>query len=193
MLEKEIGGLTLQVGLDESNHAPSKDSPYVRQGEIVVATFSYRPEDGIVKKHKNARDYQLLEGWLDDEERDFRFTMLNGEQFHHNCSSKNLIYCAPALINAFLNDNPCPLPKILKSYFDGALHLPKRAVRELLVEETGIAKIVVDNFIKKKKEGNKQKRPNCPPLVYMADVQADVLLHTLYRELANHPKFVPIR
>ncbi len=163
-MEKEIG--VLYVGGDDSNHAGTS------KGEIIVSTFSFLREDSIVNRFKNTRDYQSTVKWLNNENRDYRYSALTSEKYRH--SSQNLVEVIPKMVTKYLLEEKLH-PGKLNIYLDGRLERgAKQAIRDFLFEYTCIEKIVVDNFIKKNlnKKGRIEKHPLCPAVVYHADVLA---------------------
>ncbi len=174
---------TLIVGLDDSNHAGTA------KGEIVVATFSYLPEDSIVRRWRNRRDRSQVGGWLKDPRRDFLFMILSAEKYRH--SPLNLPTVAPEMIGRFVSLYGAP--KTLKVYFDGHLTSnAKKEVRARLSGISGIERITLDNFIKKHNHASGfSKRPFCPAVVYCADTIANYLYsQTTSQELLEHPKLI---
>lgn len=188
----EIGepksALELYVGTDDSNHAGT-----AIEGEIALATFSLRHEDSIVLNFKNARDYESALTWMEEYNppmRDFRFTVLLEDKWRH--SSTNLIDVSPLLVRAYLKDNPSLKVDTLKLYVDG--YMSSRDKRYLRHEFRDIPHFVVDNFIKKRKngDGRTSKRPRCPTVLYMADPWARMMLDVKLSDILAHPKFVPL-
>jgi hypothetical protein len=157
---EDLGRKVLYVGIDDSNHAGKN------KGEVVLATFSFLHEDSLVKKFPNKRDSRMVEEWIKNPARDYRFAILEDEKFRH-CST-NLPYAAPGLVRSFLKDYGGEIEKI-KLYLDGLMH---REHKEALRKEFCDFPFVVDNFIKN------QGIHNCPSLVYMADI----LSHQIYLE-----------
>ena len=104
---------TLYVGADDSNHAGD-----AKKGEIIVTTFSFLKEDGIVKNFPNYRDRTRNNEWINSYYRDFRFAILTAEKYRH--SSNNLLTVTPSLISSFIEENNWYL-NILKIYLDGRL------------------------------------------------------------------------
>ena len=182
-------------GLDESNHAGEN-----RKGEIVVCTYSYDIEDSKKRKFPNTRNFSKLQKWLSEEGHGHRFTLLTGENYRCQSSAINLTETAPRLIEEILTDpkNPYPIPDTLKIYFDGGGF--KREQREYLrdyFKELGFKQVIVDNFIKKKGSKNRKvgkgrfrKGPECPGVLYMADVLANHLHNTTTGEVLANPNFV---
>jgi len=151
----------LYVGLDDSNHAGDSS------GEIIIATFSYQHEDSVVKPFKNSRRPSYAERWVKREGRDTRFTILTHEKVRH--SSYNLPIVAPFLIFDFLSTAE-EIPDHLKIYLDGRL---EKKHKDLLREDfrEDFPNVVIDNFIKKKKEmkGEYQNAQSAPEL-YMLQI-----------------------
>lgn len=175
----------LIVGADDSNHAGTS------KGEIIVATFSQIHDDSIVRTHKNVRNHGECNTWLKNPERDYRFTILTSEKYRH--SAHNLVEIVPLLIEKFLEENDF-VPKFLNIYLDGQLQKTgKDFIRRKFSKQRGIERVVVDNFIKKKKVrgGHISKRPRCPLVVYYADVRANYLYsQKTFEELSRHTKLV---
>jgi hypothetical protein len=168
----------LIIGIDDSNHAGDT------KGEIIVVTFSYNHDDSIVRNFPNTRDPEEVNYWLNDSinRRDYRFTILPDEQFRrrHN----NLPLVTPHIIGEFYKEEQMKLGEkldleVLKVYFDGPLKKEdKNAVKNFI--NLGAERIVVDAFVKKgkSKSGRVKKHPNCPRVVYMADIIANHLYRT---------------
>lgn len=104
-------GEVLYVGGDDSNHAGKV------KGEIDVATFSFCHEDSIVKDFPNRRDRLESIAWLNDPERDYRFTIRAGDIYN---SSLNLPGVLPTLIESYIGDLDRDVSS-LKVYLDGRL------------------------------------------------------------------------
>jgi len=178
-----MGGV-LYVGGDDSNHAGDA------KGEFIVATFSLDHDDSVVRDFPNRRDMSVVDKWLENYGRDYLFTICTGEVYN---SSQNLPNIIPTLINSYLSQTDLDI-NIIKVYLDGRLEGPaKRKMRNRLSELAGIEKIVVNNFIKKRKVGEKIiKGYHCPRLIWLADN----LANNLYRysgpvsDLLNHEKMV---
>ncbi len=175
----------LSVGADDSNHAAL--SP---KYELNVTPFSTVYEDSLVKPFPNTRDYESTRKWIADPRRDFRFGILTKEKYSH--TSNNLVVVIPKIILLYLDEKDLS-PETLKIYFDGRIDQGSRAnIRDFFVGKRGIERVVVDNFIKKRRgpRGEIIKRPNCPAVVYHADVLASSLLGLRAQELFSHPKLV---
>lgn len=175
-MQKEV----LIVGGDDSNHSGSA------KGELNVATFSFLYRDSLVKQFSNNRNREGLMYWLKDAERDYRFAMLASERYRH--SSSNLIVTVPKLIKLFFEDNDLKVRE-LKIYLDGIIgKYDKENLKKLFMHYRGIEEVVIGNFIKKRKgkHGEIIKRPNCPSVVYYADVLANYLFSTkTFEELTS--------
>ena len=173
-------GIELYVGVDDSNHAGTV------RGEIVLATFSRVHEDSIVRNFNEVRNQELALKWMESPERDYRFSILFGENWRR--SSTNLVYAAPILIDAYLQENQLPDLETIKVYLDGPLSSGGR--ERLRKELEYIPKQVIDNFTKiKHYKLGKQK---CPTVVYMADFWAH---HTFRQGIENgltSKKYVPM-
>ncbi|MEM4181831.1 MAG: hypothetical protein QXX68_01610 [Candidatus Pacearchaeota archaeon] len=173
----------LWCGADDSNHAGTT------KGEFIVVTFSTLKEDSIVKPFPNHRQRDETNLWLENQRRDFRFTLLTREDYRHR--GDNVPKIAPFIVAYYLREKK-EAYKQVNLYLDGWLNgETKRFIREIISAE-GIERVVVDNFTKKGK--NKfQKRHFCPELVY----RADNLAHMLFRydgpieELLNDSRLVP--
>jgi hypothetical protein len=180
----------LYFGFDETNHAgPNK------KGEIVVCTYSSDHEDSLVKNWPNRRDSNLASKWLEQKGHNYRFTILTGEKYKYQSSATNLTEAASNLILPILTEPNSDIPNTnkLKLYFDGGGF--KREQKESLRDHFGRLglEVVIDNFIKKNKNvrGKTRKGPNCPKLVYLADILASHLDQLTAGELLSHPKFIP--
>jgi hypothetical protein len=172
----------LYVGGDDSNHAG------IARGEIIVATFSFNHDDSIVKKFPNKREYESTFKWINSPERDYRYALLTSERYRN--SSQNLLVLMPSLIKLFMNNEDINVD-VLKLFLDGRLDTGVRSrIREEFLGFRGIEGVVVDNFIKKKKikGGHVEKHPECPALVY----HADVLANYFYSNSIENPKLVII-
>ena len=170
----------LVVGADDSNHAGTS------KGEIIVATFSFLPEDALVKRFPNVRDCEETEFWLKSPNRDYRYALLTARGYRHG--NQNLIEVVPFLIKGYLNEQDFDV-KNLSIFLDGRLVRGNRGkMREVLFGFRGIESVVVDNFIKKKltSKGRIEKHPECPAVVY----HADVLAHQLYCATLEDPKLI---
>ncbi len=159
----------LVVGGDDSNHARTA------KGELDVAIFSFLPEDALVKNFPNTRNYGLTQKWLNHHLRDYRSALLTQERYKH--SSQNLVETIPRLIRSYMEQEDVYV-QTLKVFLDGIL---LRGNREKIKKEfagfRGIENVVVDNFIKKTVNRMKhvEKHPQCPAVVYHADVLASHL------------------
>ncbi|MDP2628760.1 MAG: hypothetical protein Q8P15_02600 [Nanoarchaeota archaeon] len=183
MIEKEV----LIVGADDSNHSG------ISKMEIIATTFSFLNKDSIVTPFPNYRNLQGYLKWIENPERDYRFEILASEKYRY--SSTNLVKITPSLINSFLEDNDFYV-KTLKIYLDGRLERDEKDfLRNIFTGRKGIEKVVVGNFIKKNKNtrGNISKRPNCPAVVYYADILAHYLYPKSFEELSQHEKLVCVR
>ena len=180
-------GEVLYVGADDSNHAGTT------KGEIIVATFSWLHDDSVVRDFRNKRDYQEVKRWLENGERDYRFTICTAEQYRH--SSQNLPDVVPDLIKDYLEANERELQKLCV-YLDGGLALRhKEAMRRKLRRVSGIKGIAIDNFIKKDtSDGKFRKGYHCPKLVWVADGQANHLFRNggSLETMLNHEKMVAL-
>ena len=177
-------GLCLYVGMDDSNHAGENI-----KGEINAAIFSTLHQDSVIKAFPNRRDHSQATKWMMNfPERDYRFTLLTGEDWR--TQPTNLIYTAPVLISSFLKDNPDMKVDSLRLYLDGYLSSAGKAY--LRSRFSYIGDFAVKNFVKKNrnKEGNLAKRPVCPPLVYMADNWAHILLRRSLAECLTDSRYV---
>lgn len=176
----------LIVGGDDSNHAGTA------KGEIIVSTFSMDPQDSIVRRFKNGRDYEETQRWLNEPTSDFIYTTLLAERYRH--SSQNLVETIPKMTEIYLLENKM-IPKTLKMYLDGRLERGARQIIRDEIRKLGVEKVVVDNFTKKNKneEGNMEKRPCCPKVVYHADVLANYLNSRSYFELTSSERFRILR
>lgn len=174
---------TLIVGLDDSNHAGTT------KGEIIAGVFSTIHGDSLVTRFPNKRDYDSLQPFFENENRDYNFTILTSELYRH--SNQNLIALAPFLIKSYLKSSGKNF-RNLKLYLDGQMNLDgKRFIRNNIPY---FEKIVVDNFIKKERIKDKiVKRHNCPKVVYIADTLANSLFRTPAGELFQNKCFVPFR
>lgn len=169
----------LIVGGDDSNHAGTAE------GEIIIATFSFFPEDSLVKRFPNNRDYKFVTDWLNSSERDFRFALLTSEKYRH--SSENLIEIIPSLIFSYMEEENV-FTENLKIYLDGRLSSGNREeIRNKFRNYRGIENVIVDNFIKKRfnERGKIIKRPECPTVTYCADVLANYLYSTTFERTNN--------
>jgi hypothetical protein len=186
MLEKRLSGPILFSGFDDSNHAGSS------KGEIIVAVFSTIHEDSIVKPCLNRRDYSAVSEWLENPQRDYCFTILTAEKFRY--SNQNLALVAPFLLREYLRKNIEFNPQKVKLYLDGRLDARgKSLIRANIGEKIPtIPEIIIDSFIKKGKNrrGHIQKHPECPFLVYAADVLANQLLNMSLNESLTHDKLI---
>ncbi len=190
MLERGV----ICFGFDESNHAG--ENPI---GEIVVGTYSYDLEDSKKRKFPNTRDSSKLQKWLEEEGHGYKFTLLLGEEYATRSSAKNLTETSPRLIEEILTDpkNPYPIPDTIKIYFDGGGF--RREQREYLrnyFKDLGFKEVIIDNFIKKKgsknrkhRKGSFRKGPDCPRVLYMADILANDLYNSS-KKLMKNPDFV---
>ncbi|MEK6906035.1 MAG: hypothetical protein AABW81_00245 [Nanoarchaeota archaeon] len=183
MYQKEV----LIVGGDDSNHAGDK------VGEVIVAIFSHNYEDSIVKRNlKFSRGYlEKTINWVNSDRRDYRFTLLTEDKYRH--SSANLVYVVPKLISNYLEDTN-ENPEVLKIYLDG--FLSSHGKIHIKKNFPGINRMVVDNFIKKRKENGKfSKKLECPLVVYHADILAHFLFKstTSIENFLNHSKFVLVK
>lgn len=177
----------LYVGGDDSNHAGTA------KGEIIVSTFSFLKEDSFVKRFKNRRIYSLTKEWLENPKRDYRFTALVSEKYRH--SNKNLVEILPEMIEGYLVEENL-FPKELKIYLDGFLKNSSKAqVKKAIKERLGIEKVLVGGFIKKNKnsKGIIEKRPNCPALVYHADVLANYFNKLSFLKTTSSEKFMVLK
>jgi hypothetical protein len=168
------------VGADDSNHAGTA------KGEIIVAAFSFLPEDALVKKFPNVRDFRATEHWLDSPNRDYRYAILTAKKYRH--SSQNLVEIVPFLIKGYLDEQDLDV-KILSVFLDGRLAGGNRGkIRGDFLGFRGIENIVVDNFIKKKHtvRGKVEKHPECPAVVY----HADIIANYLYSTTLENPKLI---
>jgi len=175
----------LAVGGDDSNHS-AQNPKY----EINLAAFSTIPDDSIVRPFPNTRNYDASRKWIGSEQRDFRFAILTKENYAH--SSNNLVVVIPKIIQLYLEQTDL-FPETLKIYLDGRIDGGDRNhIRGLFIGKRGIERVVVDNFIKKRHGGHGEtiKRPNCPAVVYHADVLASMLLGLRAQELFSHEKLV---
>ncbi|MCU0642049.1 MAG: hypothetical protein MUF61_00515 [archaeon] len=181
-------GIELYIGADDSNHAGTEI-----EGEIVLTTFSLLYEDSIVGTFKNSREYAAALRWMSQfpaPARDYRFTVLLEEKWRH--SALNLTEVSPLLVRAYLKDNPDLKVDTLKLYLDG--YMSSQGKRHLRHEFRDLNHFVVDNFIKKgrNRNGRMSKRPRCPPVVYMADIWARMMLDLKLSDIRRHPKFVSL-
>lgn len=172
----------LGIGADDSNHAglPKK------AGEIIVLTFSANPKDSELVNFPNRRDYARTERWLNKPRTDYRFTVLTAEKYRH--MNQNLAEIAPKVILQYIHSLNL-IPESLGIFLDGPLKREKRkSMIEVLSQEMVLAEIKIKNFIKKK-----GRSPVCPPLVYHADVLANLLYSTKsLDELSKEPHFVSL-
>ncbi len=170
----------LIVGADDSNHAGTS------KGEIIVATFSFLTEDSIVRRFPNVRDFESTEFWLSSPNRDYRYALLTAERYRH--SSQNLVEVVPLLLKEYLDERDL-MVKNLKIFLDGRLAMSnRRRMREEFLKFRGIEGVVVDNFTKKKPTptGKTEKHPQCPAVVY----HADILANRLYHEALENPRLI---
>ena len=174
---------SLFVGGDDSNHAGET------QGEIIVATFSSLQGDSKVRRHPNRRNLEGAERWMKKEGRDYRFTLLTHEGAARY--AQNVPETMPLLINSYLQDHPELEVDTLKIYIDG--RLTTRNKRMLRGGNSSIGAVVVDNFLKKRKnsKGRTEKRPRCPAVVWAADHYSHLLYKEEFGQLTSHDKFVP--
>lgn len=176
-------GDVLYVGGDDSNHAGDA------KGEFIVAVFSLDYKDSLVQSFPNRRNISKVDEWL-EKGGDYRFTICTGEIYK---SSQNLPKIMPSLIENYLDQVDLDV-RVIKSYLDGRLEgTEKRKMRSRLERIGGMEKVVVKNFIKKRRVGGRiVKGYYCPPLVWIADV----LANSLYRhpgpisDLLEHEKMV---
>lgn len=177
----------LYIGGDDSNHAGTT------KGEIIVSTFSFLKEDSLVKRFKNRRIYFLTKEWLKNSKRDYCFTTLVSEKYRH--SNQNLVEVVPKMVEGYLVEKNI-FPKQLNIYLDGFLKdSSKTQVKKIIKERLGIEKVLLEGFIKKNKnsEGNLEKRPNCPPLVYHADVLANYFNKLPFLKITSSEKFMVLK
>ncbi|MEM4605415.1 MAG: hypothetical protein QW103_00025 [Candidatus Pacearchaeota archaeon] len=177
-MERDI----LWCGADDSNHAGSV------KGEFIVVTFSILKEDSIVKEFPNHRERYETNLWLQNLNRDYRFTLLTNEEYRHK--GDNVAKISPFMVVYYLREKK-ERYKQINLYLDGWLKADtKRLIREIILKE-GIEKVVVDNFTKK---GVKkfQKRHNCPELVYRADNISHILFEENWKleELIKNKNFI---
>ena len=92
---------TLYVGLDDSNHAGK------RKGEIAVATFSFDPEDAVIKNFGKRAHKGEADEWLRLLGREYKFTLLAGRKFKHQ--HNNLPFATKILVKRFLSDFDCDI------------------------------------------------------------------------------------
>ncbi len=174
----------LYVGADESNHAGKT------KGEVVVATFSSRHEDGVVKPFPNKRSSEILDEWLEGPETDYRFTLLA-----HDVSAKNysnLSSALPYLVKAYMQQNEIKELEVVKAYLDGRLNgFHKRSLKESLQDFA--QEIDVDSFTKGSGRKGSPKRLVAPKVVYVADVLSNRIFRTMtIEQMLSNKRFVPI-
>jgi hypothetical protein len=167
MGKKEVEFLI--VGSDDSNHAGTA------KGELDVATFSFLPEDSVVRNFPNTRNYPLTQEWLSSPHRDYRSALLTADRYRHSC--QNLVETIPKLVRGYMEEEDI-YARILKVFLDGILFGEnKEKIKREFLGFRGIEKVVADNFIKKHVNRMKhtEKHPKCPAVVYHADVLANHL------------------
>lgn len=159
-------GNVLYVGGDDSNHAGDA------KGEFIVAAFSLKHEDSLVKGYPNRRNNQVVSSWLESGG-DYRFAICAGKKYN---GSQNLPLVVPSLIKAYIEQVDFDV-EVLKVYLDGRLDGGFRSnMRKELLGIRGLEKVVVDNFIKKRIVGKKTvKGYCCPKVVWLADSLANEL------------------
>ncbi len=177
MQYNSIDDLVLHVGLDDSNHAGE------RKGEIIVATFSFDPEDCIKRKHGARANYLRAKEWLTSSDKNYRFTILLDEQFRH--LNTNLSQYTPDLVKSFLENYRRQINSISLN-FDGKLSIEERA--SLMKSFNKLDNLEINNFPKAK-----HKNYNCPLVVYMADTIAHHLYQRPLSSLLEDKRYVSLK
>jgi len=171
-----VGGKTIYVGLDDSNHAGQG-----KKGEIILATFSTYKQDSKVQQHPNRRMYNAAQNWMEDEQRDYRFAVLALDKYRKT-SQNNIFSAAPALINNFIKYHTNYFD-IANIYIDGRMRGEQKT--ELKYEiRTNFKEIIIDNFTKSK------KIHKCPKVVWMAHLWAGLILTETSEKMLSHEKLV---
>lgn len=172
----------LYIGVDDSNHAGT------RKGEIILATFSYDCNDEVIQNFKNKRDHEIVLNWLKRESSDYRYTLLIGEYWRHR--SDNLVTTAPFLIQDYLKSKSDI--SSISIFIDGRLDSDGK--KHLVQNYGNISDIKVLNFIKKGKDkkGHFFKHPQCPKVLYIADILANIVYHKNLDEILMSEKMVSI-
>ncbi len=169
----------LICGLDESQKGlvNQPDKP-----EIVVAAFSYNPEDGIPQKFRSKRDRNGALEWIASGG-EYVFSLLKNEEYkHRGC---NLYEQAPKLIQHFMD-----LKNLSKAHlgihFDGLLD--GNYEEELISFFSYIPRDMFEAKAYSKKPNDEILRTQ-PRIVRIADGVAYYLSHLSVEELTHHPNF----
>ncbi|MDP1728742.1 MAG: hypothetical protein Q8L27_00880 [archaeon] len=173
----ELEQKTLYVGLDNSNHAGK------RIGEIIVATFSFNPNDSVIQNFGRGKKYEQVNYWFKDKSnpRDCRFGVLIDEKYNH--IHQNIPIATPELVLSFLKFLNFT-PQNLDLHIDGVIHSPDRKLLKDAFQGV-FQNIGIHNYIKH------QKVHRCPMLVYAAHlVSNDFYSSAGFSEITEHPKFV---
>lgn len=178
---KQPSDYTLYVGGDESNHGDES------RAEIDVATFSRLEEDSIVVPFPNRKHHSALDSWLSSSDRDYLFAILSSEKYRSLGS--NLPFSIPDLIYRYLPQQEC-LPRRINIFLDGQISPQRLRNMKEDISRFYRGEVGIQTFIKKQRNssGNLVKRPNCPAVVYYADIISNTLNHFPAGELFAHPK-----
>ena len=170
--------MILYVGLDDSNHAGRT------KGEIIVATFSLEHKNSVFKGFPNRRKRDKAKSFFQEQDNDYRFTILMHETVSKRSSSLNLAVSTYPLIESYLEQTGLEIDK-LKVYLDGQLGAETRIeLRE------NLRPLCVDTMV----TNNIKKTPlRMNNLLYIADIQASNLFRdNTVAKLFRNDKFVPI-
>ena len=165
---------SLYVGFDDSNHAG------VVEKEIIVGIFSRIPEDNLIQKFPEKRNYKKVINWMQNPNRDYRLTTLEHNSYFRNSYNLQLtaIYLVEDYLKSVENSN---LPKKIYLNFDGLL---KTSWKDILKNDFADFRLKMRNF------KGKTKR-SCPKIVYIADVFSNYLFKSKSsEEISREKRFV---
>ena len=178
MVVDKGNGIHLLVGLDESNHMED----IINRGEIVTATFSYNPKDGVERAYSGKRrdkELKSLKSWVDGT-RDYRFAILANREVRSFQPNAPLV--APDLVCGYLNtllDANKEPPDNLRLFVDGIITRDQRAYLKEIFSSM-FKTTVIRNFVKRKKVSARRRKGRKilgPRVIQMADVLSNRLFH----------------
>ena len=184
---REMGGVLL-CGCDDSNHKGKEGH------EIVLATFSLFPGDGVFQEFRNRRNcrprerekiYTDARMWMKDNVRDYRFAALDREK---NNLDLNVPWVFPLLIRNYLESCPYDI-ECIRAYVDGPFGAGGK--KNILEAFPDIERMTVESVVKKSSgKGKKARVLECPKVLWGADVWANIIYNDGVQSNLGHAKRV---
>ena len=187
----------LYIGADDSNHAGVK-----KNGEIILATFSFSDRDGAVENFSNRRNPEIVNEWEREAGGDYRFTILTNldistgfsnslVNYEFGSRTSNLPFAVPFLIADFLRTHK-GIDQI-RLFLDGLIAPQHKEAMSRDFKKLGL-ELIVEDFPKKRKGEKRQtiKRPYCPRVVYVADYKANYLFEKNFDKISTNKNNVRI-